>query len=156
MPVFRNETRNLYALVSYKSLYSKFSQAPEWQELGLYPTPRLVGKAFLKDNTLSTFIPIRSPFSRTVSCFTDKFRKQPTRIYEPRFELQACHNWPTCTVIRIEDTDALAEIPDIDWSIKTNISSHIQQDFELKEEHKVQIRQLYKSDFVLGGYSFRE
>lgn len=91
MPVFRNESRNVYSLVSYKALYSKFFHATEWKELGLDPTPRLLAKAIVRDHSQTTFFPVRSPFARVVSCFMDKFRKQPLRINEQGFYWQACH-----------------------------------------------------------------
>ena len=181
----------MYALVSYKAMYSKFSSAREWKEIAPNPTPRLLAKATIRDRSKATYFVIRSPHKRTVSCFMDKFRKQPTRINEPGFEWQACHkllypicaisrtasneeiasrfldfsfdefievllqvyrldghfqpqswtrklifgrnrllNWPNCKLIRMEDADALQLIPGIDWTVKTNVTEHIKQDFD--------------------------
>ena len=214
MPVFRNSKERIYALVSYKVLYSKFRGAENWQELGLCPTPRLLARSILKDRAICTLFVVRSPYGRVVSCFLDKFRKQPTRINEPVFEWQACHevmydycgicatdshaekaskfrrltfdnfidilpaiymrdphfqpqswsrrlyvghakafNWPNCRIVKMEHSDELSRVPDIDWSVRANSTSHIEPDFCVTEKHKSAIRQVYKEDFQLGGYT---
>jgi hypothetical protein len=213
MPVFRNVRRSVYALISYKVLYSKFAHAPQWQSLGDLLTPRIMARALIKDRPQKVLMVMRSPYDRAISCFMDKFRKQPTRIDEPNFEWQSCHRlmfpyagitsgarsqliadqflawtfdefiealsfeyrhdahfhpqswtraihvfgrtlfyWPGCEIVRLENSEELGQIPDIDWSVRSNATGHLTPDFELEEKHKAVIRTLYRSDFRLGGY----
>jgi hypothetical protein len=214
MPVFINADKRMYALISYKVLYSKFSGAPGWQEMGLYPTPRMYAKSLLKDRSCNTFFVVRSPYERTASCFMDKFRKQPLRITEPKFHWQYCHkliypycgltdsdtdltiaerflqfsfndfldllpsvymhdvhyqpqiwslklhiggkrtfSWPGCTILKVEDSESLHQIPDIDFSVRSNYTTHLTRDFEITRGNKAVIQKLYEKDFLIGDYS---
>ena len=215
MAVFYNSDDNAYALVSYKSLYSRFTAADTWQELAVDATPRTLARAVLRGALRRTWLLTRSPYDRTVSAFMDKFRKQPKRIDQPDFEWQHCHRifwpllglsgqntdceiaerflhftfdefinalpdiytrdghfrpqylsgrllagqtqwlpWPACRVIRIEDESALATVPGIDFSVRTNTTGHLSKDFTLNDHHRSVIQKLYRPDFKLGGYSF--
>lgn len=205
----------MYALVSYKVLYSKFTGAKNWEEIGLRPTFKIYLKHLLKDRSLKTFFVVRSPYERTISCFMDKFRKQPARVKEPGFQWQACHkliypycgisegdsdkvkadrflqfsfddfleilpdiytfdghyqpqwwsnnvrifnrkifSWTGCTIIKMEDKDALCQIQDIDFSVRANFTNHLNRGFELTERNRKIIQNLYEKDFFIGGYDF--
>jgi hypothetical protein len=214
MPIFRNIDKRIYALVSYKVLYSKFADAAGWKEMGLYPTPRMYARSLLKDRLCKTFFVVRSPYERIASCFMDKFRKQPMRIDEPHFQWQACHkliypycglsdrdrdgtiadrflhfsftdflevlpevyehdghyqpqlwsfkiwirnrrtfSWPGGTILKVEDTESLHQIPDIDFSVRANFTNHLTRDFEITGANKAVIQRLYEEDFLIGDYS---
>ncbi len=213
MAVFQHHHSGTYAFVSFKALYSRFTAAPDWAELGVDPTYRHLLRALISGNLRKSFHLLRCPYKRIVSCFMDKYRKQPTRIHVDGFEWQHCHSiffphlsiqtgasneeiaqrflqfsfdqfidllpsvyhrdghfkpqywtnrllvggrnlipWPCCTTIRIEDPEALSQIPGIDFSVKTNTTGHIDRDFELNDRHKDVIHRLYQKDFQLGGY----
>lgn len=93
MPLFFNASSQpvSYMLVNYKCLFSQFGTATEWQRLNEVMTVRLMLRAQIKTPGASYGIIMRNPYSRTVSCFKDKYRKQPTRIHEQNFEWQECH-----------------------------------------------------------------
>ncbi|WP_309396900.1 sulfotransferase family 2 domain-containing protein [Cerasicoccus maritimus] len=94
MPLFvnRNTDPVCYALVSYKCLYSKFSGSEDWRGVSEYFTPRLLLHKLVRTPGAKLLIVMRNPYERTVSCFKDKYRKQPTRIHEANFEWQYCHD----------------------------------------------------------------
>lgn len=91
MPVFYNSGANSWAVVSFKVLYSRFSAASSWHEISVEPTLRILLRAMVTGGLARTWFPVRSPYERTVSCFMDKFRKQPRRIDAMGFEWQHCH-----------------------------------------------------------------
>ncbi|GHC12854.1 sulfotransferase family 2 domain-containing protein [Cerasicoccus arenae] len=93
MPLFYHNSvkPTRYMLVSYKCLYSQFNSSGEWKYLGEYVTPRLFLHAMVRKPGSAKII-LRNPYDRTVSCFKDKYRKQPTRIKESNFYWQECHH----------------------------------------------------------------
>lgn len=95
MPIFRYMEPGKptqYALVSYKGLYSLFKSSGSWQFIDSYANPRLLLHALLRERGFQTWLVVRNPYKRIVSCFKDKYRKQPTRIHEPNFVWQDCHD----------------------------------------------------------------
>jgi hypothetical protein len=213
MAVFLHSETGGYAFVSFKALYSRFTAATSWTELNVDPTPRELIRALFSGNLGKSIHLLRCPYRRTVSCFMDKYRKQPNRIDQQGFEWQHCHSilypllnisaessaeeiaekflsfsfdafiealpsiyhldahfkpqhwskrllignrnrfcWPFCQTINIENKEALATIPGIDFSVKTNTTGHIDRDFELNDEHRKVIQRLYREDFALGEY----
>lgn len=214
MPVFHHKASNQYVLNSYKVLFSLFADSPAWSLLGEF-SPRVAASIVRRNALFRTTQIVRNPYDRLVSCFKDKFRKQPLRIHEQNFEWQACHKimFPFCRisphdpshvmaqrflemsfpefleilprvyqleehfhpqvwssslsigksrrfrlpfvrVIRMEEKELLAQIPDVNFSVTMNSTADVPQDFELDEHARSVIRTIYKDDFVLGRYSF--
>lgn len=61
--------------------------------------------------------------------------------------------WPGLRKIRMEDgMSALADVPDIDFSEKTNPSSYKHRDFVITSDHRAILNTLYASDYELGSY----
>lgn len=214
MPTFHHKASNQYVLNSYKVLFSLFADSPAWNLLGEF-SPRIAASIVRRNALFRTTQIVRNPYDRIVSCFKDKFRKQPLRIHEQNFEWQACHKimFPFCRisphdpshvmaqrflemsfpefleilprvyqleghfhpqvwssslsigksrrfrlpfvrVIRMEEKESLAQIPDVNFSVTMNSTADVPQDFELDEHARSVIRTIYKDDFVLGRYSF--
>ena len=201
-------------LNSYKVLYSLFADSPAWSLLGEF-SPRIAAGIVRRNALFRTTQIVRNPYDRIVSCFKDKFRKQPLRINEQNFEWQACHKtmfpfcgispmdppdvmaqqflkmsfrdfleilphvyqreshfhpqvwssslgigksfrfrFPFVRVIRMEEKEALTQLPDVNFSVIMNSTTDVPQDFELDEHARSVIRTIYKEDFVLGRYSY--
>ncbi|QDS88900.1 hypothetical protein EC9_30950 [Rosistilla ulvae] len=212
MAVFYNSSHRVYAFVSFKVLYSAFTAASAWDELDVVPRPRMLMREILNGGLPPAYHLVRSPVSRTVSCFMDKYRKQPTRIDCEGFCWQHCHEilyshlgitrgasdseiadaflrfrfdefvnllpdlyhrdahfnpqvwtnrlffagkhrmrWPQCKILRVEESESLVVIPDIDFSTKTNTTGHIERDFEVTDAQRSVIHQLYRADLALDG-----
>lgn len=117
MAVFRNTTDGQYALVSYKALYSRFNGSDAWQQVGLTPTPRMFLSSKLKSDNSNACQIVRSPYSRVVSAFMDKFRKQPNRLHEPGFQWQGCH-YHVLSMMGVKKNISDTEIQDLflNWS----------------------------------------
>lgn len=215
MPVFRHASGRCYALINYKVLYTSFCSANSWQEVGRYPSPPNLFRSILRDHSRQTFLLMRSPYDRVISCFMDKFRLHPQNWHRDGFRWQHCQKllfpfcdiqgntdneaiadrllrlsfddfleilpriyrrnahyhpqnwqrilrcgplilatWPSVQILNIESAEHRLRIPDIDWTVKYNATSHIDRDFELSETAKITIQRLYGKDFVLGGYAF--
>jgi hypothetical protein len=92
MAVFEHSGSGTLAFVSFKALYSRFTAASEWTEVSVDPTPRMLIKALISGRLTKTFHLLRCPYRRTVSCFMDKYRKQPQRIDQQGFTWQNCHS----------------------------------------------------------------
>ena len=214
MPVFHHQASNQYVLNSYKVLYSLFADSPAWRQLGEF-SPRIAAGIVRRNALFRMTQIVRNPYDRIVSCFKDKFRKQPMRINEQNFEWQACHKimfpfcgispldpsdvmaqqflkmsfaefleilphicrleshfhpqvfssslsignslrirFPFVRVIRMEEKEALTQLPDVNFSAIINSTTDVPQDFELDEYARSVIRTIYKEDFVLGRYSY--
>lgn len=73
-------------------MYSLFTSSRTWQFIDSYPTPRLLLHALLRERHFKTWLVVRNPYARIISCFKDKYRKQPMRIAENNFHWQMCHD----------------------------------------------------------------
>lgn len=52
----------------------------------------------------------------------------------------------------MQDSEALHQIPDMDWSVSVNITGNIERAFEFLEKPKMGIQELYRCDFKLEEY----
>ncbi len=108
MPVFVNYKKKYFLFTSYKVAYSTLrNQSCNDLTYIHYRITLPVLKHIIKHYKYKRYLIVRHPIKRTISLFSDKFRKQPKRI------LEGLHNWENCHKvifpllnIHLNETDA--------------------------------------------------
>jgi hypothetical protein len=70
-----------------------------------------------------------------------------------RIRGRRCVPMPACDMIRMENPDELATLPDIDLTRRPNSTEQFAKGVELSGEDRIRIAALYKRDFSLFSYA---
>ena len=60
---------------------------------------------------------------------------------------------PGIQSLKMEESESLPQIPDVDFSKKTNQSSYFKRDFQVTADHRETLRRIYADDYRIGDYA---